>query len=211
MDDLFGDEESHVIQVGRDSFCDTKNGLIYIPNFISFESSLEIIEYIEKKLWSLELKRRVQHYGYRYNYSNRNIELDKRVFQIEQPFIGFLDTLTYELQELGLKGRPNQIIVNEYQIGQGITWHIDSEKGFDDNIFILSLLSDCLMKLQHKKTKESIEIYLQKNSLLCLTKESRYDWKHMIPNTKSFMFKGEKIMRARRISLTCRYTKDPLK
>lgn len=208
--DLFDDSEDLLYQIGGDLFCENENGLIYIPDFISLEESLKLINYIENQLWSSELNRRVQHYGYRYDYKTRKLDVSSEVLEIEQPFIGLLDTLTYELRPLGLKARPNQIIVNEYEIGQGIAWHIDSEKSFDDNIFIISLLSDCVMKLEHKNTKEQLEVLLRKNSLLCLTKESRYDWKHTIPNTKSFEFKGEKFIRARRLSLTCRYIKNPL-
>lgn len=211
MYDLFGEPKKTPNEIGEDIFCEKENGLIYIPNFISAEESLKLIDYIENQPWSLELNRRVQHYGYRYDYKTRNLDVASGVLEIEQPFIGLLDTLTYELNELGLKSRPNQIIVNEYEIGQGITWHIDSEKSFDDNIFIISLLSDCLMKLEHKKTKEQLDVYLKENSLLCLTKESRYDWKHTIPSTKSFIFNGKKSFRARRLSLTCRYIKNPLK
>lgn len=207
MYDLFDEPENSFFQIGGDCFCEEKIGLIYIPNFISLEESFKLIGYIENQPWSSELNRRVQHYGYRYNYKSRNLDFSSDVLEIEQPFIGLLDTLTYELSELGLKTRPNQVIVNEYEIGQGITWHIDSEKSFDDNIFIISLLSDCVLKLEHKNTKEQLEVFLKKNSLLCLTKESRYDWRHTIPSTKSFVFKGKKVMRARRLSLTCRYIK----
>lgn len=210
MYDLFDDTEDSSFQLGGDSFCEKEIGLIYIPDFISHEDSLKLSSYIESQPWSSELNRRVQHYGYRYDYKSRNLDISSEVFQIEQPFLGLLDILTYELNELALKTRPNQIIVNEYEVGQGITWHIDSEKSFDDNIFIISLLSDCVMKLEHKKTKDQLEVLLAKNSLLCLTKESRYDWRHTIPNTKSFVFKGKKIARARRLSLTCRYIKNPL-
>lgn len=210
MYDLFGDSEDFPNQIGGDSFFENENGLIYIPDFISLEESLKLISYIESQSWSSELNRRVQHYGYRYDYKTRNLAVASGVLEIKQPFIGLLDTLTYELNELALKTRPNQIIVNEYEIGQGITWHIDSEKSFDDNIFIISLLSDCVMKLEHKKSKKQLEVLLKKNSLLCLTKESRYDWRHTIPDTKSFVFKGKKVMRARRLSLTCRYIKNPL-
>jgi alkylated DNA repair dioxygenase AlkB len=209
--DLFGDPEESLHQIGGDSFYENNNGLIYIPDFISIEESINLISYIENQPWSSELNRRVQHYGYRYDYKSRSLDNLSEVLEIEKFFLGFLDILTYELNELGLKTRPNQIIVNEYEVGQGITWHIDSEKSFDDNIFIISLLSDCVMKLEHKKTKELIEVFLKKNSLLCLTKESRYDWRHTIPSTKSFMFKGKRVMRARRLSLTCRYIKNPLK
>lgn len=208
--DLFDEPENSSFQIGGDIFCEKHNGLIYLPNFISNEESSKLISYIENQQWSAELNRRVQHYGYRYDYKSRNLDVSSEVLEIEQPFIGLLDTLTYELNELGLKSRPNQIIVNEYEIGQGITWHIDSEKSFDDNIFIISLLSDCLMKLENKNTKDKLDVLLKKNSLLCLTKESRYDWKHTIPNTKSFVFNGKKFTRARRLSLTCRYIKNPL-
>lgn len=207
MYDLFDEPENLLFQIGGDSFCEKKIGLIYIPNFISLEESFKLIDYIENQPWSSELNRRVQHYGYRYSYKSRSLDFSSDVLEIEQPFVGLLDILTYELSELGLKTRPNQVIVNEYEIGQGITWHIDSEKSFDDNIFIISLLSDCVIKLEHKKTKEQLEVFLRKNSLLCLTRESRYDWRHTIPSTKSFVFKGEKFMRARRLSLTCRYIK----
>lgn len=202
MYDLFDEPENLSSQIGEDEFCEKENGLIYLPDFISTEESRELINYVENQPWSSELNRRVQHYGYRYDYKSRTLDVLSEVLEIEQPFTGLLDTLTYELNELGVKSRPNQIIVNEYEIGQGITWHIDSEKSFDDNIFIISLLSDCLMKLEHKKTKEQLDVYLKKNSLLCLTKESRYDWRHTIPNTKSFVFHGKKFMRARRLSLT---------
>lgn len=207
MYDLFDEPENLSFQIGGDCFCEKEIGLIYIPDFISLEESFKLIDYIENQPWSSELNRRVQHYGYRYNYKSRNLDVSSEVLKIEQPFVGLLDILTYELSELGLKTRPNQVIVNEYKIGQGITWHIDSEKSFDDNIFIISLLSDCIIKLEHQKTKEQLEVFLKKNSLLCLTKESRYDWRHTIPSTKSFVFKGEKFMRARRLSLTCRYIK----
>ena len=210
MYDLFDEPENSSFQIGGDFFCEKENGLIYFPDFISHEESFKLISYIENQAWSSELNRRVQHYGYRYDYKSRTLDASSEVLEIEQPFVGLLDTLTYELNELGLKSRPNQIIVNEYEIGQGITWHIDSEKSFDDNIFIISLLSDCLMKLEHKKTKDTLEVYLKKNSLLCLTKESRYDWRHTIPNTKSFVFNGKKFLRDRRLSLTCRFIKKTL-
>jgi len=205
--DLFDEPENSPFQIGGDCFCEKEIGLIYIPDFISLEESFKLIDYIENQPWSSELNRRVQHYGYRYSYKSRNLDFSSHVLEIEQPFVGLLDILTYELSELGLKTRPNQVIVNEYEIGQGITWHIDSEKSFDDNIFIISLLSDCIIKLEHQKTKEQLEVFIKRNSLLCLTKESRYDWRHTIPSTKSFVFKGEKFMRARRLSLTCRYIK----
>ena len=159
MYDLFDEPENSSFQIGGDFFCEKENGLIYFPDFISHEESFKLISYIENQAWSSELNRRVQHYGYRYDYKSRTLDASSEVLEIEQPFVGLLDTLTYELNELGLKSRPNQIIVNEYEIGQGITWHIHSEKSYDDNIFITSLLSDCLRQLEHKKTKKHTHVY----------------------------------------------------
>jgi hypothetical protein len=44
------------------------SGLEYIPNFVSAEVEQKIIEALNKESWIGDLERRVQHYGYRYNY-----------------------------------------------------------------------------------------------------------------------------------------------
>ena len=46
-------------------------GLIYISNYISPATAKSLLEIIDQQPWLNELKRRVQHYGYRYDYKKR--------------------------------------------------------------------------------------------------------------------------------------------
>ena len=55
------------------------SGLRYIPNFISAAQSAELLERIDKQDWQAELRRRVQHYGYIYDYRSRTISRDMRL------------------------------------------------------------------------------------------------------------------------------------
>lgn len=41
------------------------SGLRYIPHFISSEAEAELIRIIDQQPWLTDLRRRVQHYGYR--------------------------------------------------------------------------------------------------------------------------------------------------
>jgi len=48
-------------------------GLNYIPEYISAQQENELIYIIDAQPWITELKRRVQHYGWRYDYKARDI------------------------------------------------------------------------------------------------------------------------------------------
>src|SRR5690606_13111056 len=81
---------------------------------------------------------------------------------------------------------PDQVIVNEYEPGQGIAQHIDCEPCFENTIVSLSLGSSCVMDFylkQNLKLKESL--HLEPHSLLVLKGESRYNWLHGIAGRKS--------------------------
>ena len=103
----------------------------------------------------------------------------------------------------------NQIIVNEYLPGQGISPHIDANS-FGDIIVSLSLGSDAIMefsKVSMTSTKK-VDILLKRCSLVFLTGESRYEWRHSIPARKTDKLDdGTKIERGRRVSMTFRHVK----
>jgi len=74
----------------------------------------------------------------------------------------------------------DQVIINEYQPGQGISPHIDCEKCFGPSIFIISLGSQVVMEFtQTGEVKK--EIVLALRSLTMLYGEARSIWKHSIP------------------------------
>lgn len=51
-------------------------GLEYFPNFITKEKSDELINIIDGQPWLHDLKRRVQHYGWKYDYTARRVTKD---------------------------------------------------------------------------------------------------------------------------------------
>ncbi len=103
----------------------------------------------------------------------------------------------------GQKRRIN-IIINEYEPGQGIAPHIDCQPCFTGTIISLSLGSACVMDLMHKETREEKQLLLEPRSLLLMKEEARYKWTHGIAKRKSDRYEGRTITRRRRVSLTFR-------
>lgn len=101
----------------------------------------------------------------------------------------------------------NQLIVNLYQPGEGICAHVDLLR-FEDGIAIVSLESPCVMRFSPAEKGESdgVDVLLIPGSLILMSGEARYCWKHEI-NRKQIGFQvweGEEIDQKRRISITLR-------
>lgn len=178
-------------------FAETVNlpGLLYIPDYILPEYEEELIKTIDTRSWNLELKRRTQHYGYKYDYSARFIDSSYYIGEIPD----WIDKLCHRLySECIFMDKPDQVIINEYIPGQGIAPHIDCVQCFTDTICSLSLSSGCAMDLSNGNIKKSI--YLDSRSLLILKGDARYKWKHEIKKRKN----DSGLKRQRRISLTFR-------
>lgn len=192
-------------------------GLEIFEDFISAREEHDLITALDKEDWDLSLKRRTQHYGYflsfacelhlilvlryRYDYQQKSINKDN--------FLGGLpswnDSVIAKLKEANIVTEtPQQLLVNEYEPGQGISRHTDSSI-FDEPVITLSLGSGCIFVLSQKPTR--IEIYLKPKSLVILRGDSRWKWSHEIPSRKSDQVDGIKVHRGRRISLTYRYVK----
>lgn len=56
-------------------------GLIYVKDWLSVEEELEIVKKLDHpdKCWSNDLKRRVQQYGYKFNYVTRSLDMESNV------------------------------------------------------------------------------------------------------------------------------------
>lgn len=171
-------------------------GLTYIPDYITEVEEKQFTKTIDKQDWDNSLKRRVQHYGYRYDYQARNVREDMYLGKLPK----WLNELATKIFDDGLcEVVPDQVIINEYEPGQGISPHIDCESCFGPRIFSLSLGSDAIMEftLQGKPKKE---IVLAQRSLVMMYGEARSIWKHSIPAR----LKDKGIERGTRISLTFR-------
>ncbi len=156
-------------------------GLTYIKDYITVEQEQFLISKIDEQLWLNDLKRRVQHYGYKYDYKARRITPDLKIGEVPD-WLQILPDF-------------DQVIVNEYLCGQGIAPHIDCIPCFDDTICSLSLLEPCEMVLEKDNIKHSI--ILEPRSLLILQGGARYKWKHSIAQRKSNI-------KNRRVSVTFR-------
>ena len=49
-------------------------GLTYCPNLLDAELQETVLKCVDTYSWMNDLKRRVQHYGYRYDYKNRAVD-----------------------------------------------------------------------------------------------------------------------------------------
>ena len=173
-------------------------GLKYIPDYISVAQEQELINIIESQPWSNELRRRVQHYGYKYDYKSRSVN-DMSFLGLIPEWLSSLGNRLYEERVFNVM--PDQVIINEYLPGQGIAPHIDCIPCFSDTICSLSLGSKCVMDLVKDN---SIPILLEPRSLLVLKDDVRYLWQHCIAARKNDKYNGIISPRKRRLSLTFR-------
>lgn len=190
--DLFGHTDA-------DESSDVR-GLHYCINYITDEEQRRLLEIIDQQPWLTDLKRWVQHYGYRYDYKARMVTPELYL----GPLPDWLAPLATRLHREGLFSEiPDQAIINEYLPGQGISAHVDCVPCFDKEIASLSLGSACVMEFTHAHHNKQTKV-LEPCSLFVLSGAARYEWQHCIPARKSDMISNIKINRARRVSITFR-------
>ncbi len=177
------------------------SGLQYIPDFISMQEEEILIKFINDGNWLKDLKRRVQHYGYKYDYRSKRIDPSMQIGGLPE-WTWFLSLIWFDKDVFNVT--PDQLIVNEYLAGQGIGAHVDCEPCFGETIASLSLGSSCVMDFVNLKSKEKAEVLLEPRSLIILNGEARHDWTHGIAARKEDVFNGAKFERGTRYSMTFR-------
>lgn len=190
-------------------------GLTLIREFVTEAEEDAIITEIDRAAWSDELQRRVQHYGWRYDYKSRQIDPSMRI----GPLPAWAGNVAKKLVDAGYfrEGPPDQVIVNEYRGNQGISPHVDSPSSFTGVVAMVSLLESWEMVFQKRgpKTKDSqVKVKLEQRSATILEGDARYRWTHEIRkrnNEPGGIKPGNKhpnrIPRVRRVSLTFRKIK----
>jgi alkylated DNA repair dioxygenase AlkB len=190
--DLFGEADSFVAP--------DIPGLVYLPDFISCEAEQILIRNIDSQIWRSDLRRRVQHYGYRYDYKARLVTREAYI----GPLPLWLAELGERLHRDGLvEVVPDQAIVNEYQPGQGISPHVDCEPCFGEDIASLSLGSRIVMEFSHPEAEKK-QAVLEPRSLVIFSGAARHEWLHGIPARKTDRMNGQAWTRRRRLSVTFR-------
>ncbi len=175
-------------------------GLIYVPNFLSEAQEVQVVAAIDRGPWRSDLKRRVQHFGWRYDYKAREIDASMRLGALPE----WAMNLAKRLRDEGyLPHLADQVIVNEYVGKQGISRHTDCTPCFDDGIAMLSLLESWEMIFREDGKGSTVRVpkLLERRSVTIMTKEARYHWTHEIP---SRLTEPSGLQRRRRLSVTFR-------
>ena len=177
-------------------------GLHYQPGFLTAEQQAAIVRRLDAVEWNNDLRRRVQQYGWRYDYRAKAITPDMHIGALPE----WLQQIAQQVYDAtGLFDRiPEQVIVNEYRSQQGIAEHTD-HPGFGPAIATVSLLADWEMNFAPRHRGHARPALLENGSCLVMTGPSRDRWTHCIP-ARATEPNGHR--RGRRISLTFRTVRN---
>jgi alkylated DNA repair dioxygenase AlkB len=89
----------------------TIEGLQYVTDFVTAEQHDRLLRDIDANEWRSDLRRRVQHYGFRYDYKSRSVDYSMRIGELPPWAAELAGRL---LSEQHFPERPDQVIVNEY-------------------------------------------------------------------------------------------------
>lgn len=181
------------------------SGLYYCEDIIDIKTENDLINKINNESWLSDLTRRVQHYGYKYDYKKRRIdrndylgELPIWTTDVEKKLFNLINESNIQLPY----NKFDQLIINEYKSNQGISAHVDCVPCFEDGI--ASLTIGCSGIMTFSNGTETHDVLLKRRSIVLLTNESRYKWTHSILPSKNKIFTNSNP----RISLTFRKVKQ---
>ena len=179
-------------------------GLNYTPMWLRQTEQDSLLQLIDSSTWSVDLGRRTQHYGRRYNYSTGRVEGPDSAPSLPTLFNDLAERL---FEERVMQQIPDQLIANEYLVDetntQGIAAHKDHVRDFGPVIVTLSLLEGWSMRFT-REGHNYVDHLLEPGSIAVLAGSSRYEWEHSIPPRKFEREGGIKTPRQRRVSVTFR-------
>ncbi|KAL7122492.1 hypothetical protein ACP275_01G048900 [Erythranthe tilingii] len=204
-------------------------GLYLMHDFVTPEEEQELLAAVDNRPWHKLAKRRVQHYGYAFCYNIRNVDTNQYLGELPSFISPVIERIkSSQTLDHAADISLDQITVNEYPPGVGLSPHIDTHSAFEGLIFSLSLAGPCIMEFRkyttnvwQEKTNSNSNlddqnseknsnfirkaIYLPPRSMLLLSGEARYAWHHYIPHHKVDKVEDSLIRRgSRRVSFTLR-------
>ena len=161
-------------------------GAVIVPDFVTPAEETRILLRIGDAPWLTELRRRVQHYGFRYDYRGGGSRVPAPAFP------RWTECMAERLRPHFGGALPVQCIVNEYRPGQGIGMHAD-HRDFGDVVASLSLGADWPMRFRLRSTRPYASgalpgdevATLPRRSVLVLAGSARTTWMHGIDRADS--------------------------
>ena len=177
-------------------------GLLIYQNFLSLAESQRMLEFVNEcdgwfPVSPSPKAREVLHFGYSYKYTHHSLE---RAAEIPADLV--------PARPLAEDFTPDQLIVNRYKPGQGISAHVDRIDVFGSTIACITLGSGAEMEFTCPG-HPSFTVYLDVGSLLVMTDEVRYLYAHRIPSRRTDLVCGKRVKRGTRVSLTYRTVRSP--
>jgi len=177
------------------------SGIEYVPGYLDQQTHDRLLSAVDQRPWQISGDHRVQVYGYHYDHEKRAAY---RIGELPP----WATPLARRLRQDGfVPSIPNQLVANDYQPGAGIFDHID-QAVFGNVVVSVSLGSTCVMRFTQSDADGSRDVLLEPRSVLVLSGEARWRWKHSIPSCVSDRWDGQEYVRSRRVSLTFRVIPD---
>uniref|UniRef100_A0A7S1IZX1 Fe2OG dioxygenase domain-containing protein n=1 Tax=Eutreptiella gymnastica TaxID=73025 RepID=A0A7S1IZX1_9EUGL len=188
------------------------SGLTYIPEFIKMDDERRLLDWLNDRNWAGDLERRTQQFGYKFEYHHGQALTRIRPPDPDCRLPAIFDCFIPNLLDAGYPHQPDQVIVNEYVMNQGIQPHIDRKDHFDHGVASLSMGGYATMVFhppKHLSHLMPMGLLLEPRSLLILTGDARLDWYHSIPKVKvEVTANGKRFPRTKRVSITLRRVRD---
>jgi alkylated DNA repair dioxygenase AlkB len=171
-------------------------GLQYVPGYLACAEHDALLATVSALDWQEAGGRRIQFYGHWYQLGKGGVY---RVGDLPEWALG----LAHRLRDEGLMPYvADQLIVSEYQAGEGIRPHIDAPI-FADVIVGITLGSACMMEFL-RPGHDTEALLLESCSAVVLSGDARHEWQHAIPARTADDWQGHRLRRSRRVSLTFR-------
>lgn len=168
-----------------------------VPDFLSESEENILLEMIDGVDWMLSQSgRRKQDYGPKVNFKHKKVKFDSFVGMPE-----YADFLLEKMQSISAEKLGNYIPFEmcnlEYDQSKksAIEMHFDDMWIWGNRLISINLLSGSVMTLANEETQQLCYIWMPHRSLICLSNDARYVWKHAVLSRH---------IRGRRIALTMR-------
>ncbi|MCY4349704.1 MAG: alpha-ketoglutarate-dependent dioxygenase AlkB [Thiotrichales bacterium] len=167
--------------MARDTGSIFAHGAVLVPDFVTPAEETRLLLRIAEAPWRTALRRRVQHYGFRYDYRGGGTRAPAPAFP------RWTEVMAERLRPHFAGALPVQCIVNEYRPGQGIGMHAD-HRDFGPVVASLSLGADWPMCFRPGAVRpyaagalsgDEVTV-LPRRSVLVLAGAARHRWMHGI-------------------------------